>query len=124
MIGKTMGSALMFATCLTTSAWAEEPDSGALPHTVTVDATVGLDDVDLGTPAGVAEAERRVIRTAREICTPVAVPGPGPGRVDGRCFRQAMANARGQIDRAIAARRDEATVRTAMVDQRGGAIDD
>ena len=126
MISKTIGSALMFAGFLTTSAWAEEPgrDAIALPHTVTVDATVGLGDVDLATPAGVAEAERRVTRIAREICTPVSVPGPGPGRVDGHCFRQAMASARRQIDRAIAARRDDATVRTAMVDPRAGAIDD
>ena len=124
MIGKTMGSALLYATCLTTSAWAEEPDSGALPHTVTVDAMVGLDDVDLGTPAGVAEAERRVTRTAREICRPVAVPGPGPGRIDGRCYRQAMANARRQIDRAIAARRGESAVQTASVDPRPGRVDD
>ena len=125
MTRKTMGSALMFATILTTSAWAEEPGrDAALPHTVTVDATIGLGDVDLGTPAGVAEAERRATRIAREMCRPVAVPGPGPGRVDGRCYRQAMADARRQLDRAIAARRGEANVQTALVDPRPGTSND
>ncbi len=121
MIRNTTISALLFAASLTTPALAEElpREASVPPHLVTVMATVEYGDVDLGTPAGLAEVERRAARAAREMCRPQAVPaGPGRGRLDGHCFRQAMANARAQLDQVLAAR--NAPVRTALNGSRVG----
>ncbi len=121
MIRNNSLSALLFAAFLTTPALAEEPprDAGVLPHLVTVRATVEFGDVDLRTPAGLIEVERRASRAARDMCRPETVPaGPGRGRVDGHCFRQAMASARAQLERAVAAR--NGVVRTALNDSPRG----
>lgn len=115
MIRKATISALLFASFLSSPAQAEEPAdaAGAWPRIVTVRATIG--DLDLATPAGQAEARQRVARVVSELCRPQALPaGPGRGRVDGHCYRAAMAQARMQIDQAIAARRS--TVETALVE--------
>ena len=117
MIRKASLSAVSFAAFLTTAAGAEEPSGApaAWPSTVTVTARIDLADLDLGTEAGAAEARRRVSRAVGDLCRPVAVPaGPGRGRVDGRCYRAAMAVARAQIEPVIAAR--AGTVRTASAD--------
>ena len=125
MIRNNTLPALLFAAFLTTPALAEEPprEASALPHLVTVSATVEYGDVDLRTPAGLAEVERRAARVARDMCRPQAVPaGPGRGRVDGHCFREAMASARAQLDRVLAAR--NAPVRTALNASPVGNLDD
>ena len=115
MIRKSTASALLFASFLTTAALAEEPsrESSALPRVVAVSASIEFDDLDLQSPAGIAEFQRRAARTAREMCRPDAVPaGPGRGRVDGHCYRQAMASARAQIQATVAAR--SGNVQTAL----------
>lgn len=107
MIRKASLSAVLFAAFLTTAAPAEEPAAApdAWPSTVTVSGRVDLGDLDLGTEAGAAEARRRVARAVSDLCRPVAVPaGPGRSRVDGQCYRAAMAAARMQIEPLIAAR--------------------
>ena len=115
MIRQATASAILFAAFLTTPAPAEEPASTrtAWPTLVMVRTTIG--NLDLDTPAGVAETRRRVERIVRDLCRPEAVPaGLGRGRVDWHCFREAMASARAQLEQAIAAR--NASVRTAMND--------
>lgn len=106
MTSKFFASALLFGSIHSTPAYAAEPPrEPALPHVVTVDATIAFGDLDLGTPAGVAELYRRARQAAMDMCRPEAAPrGQLPSRVEGRCFRQAMANARFQIERAVAAR--------------------
>ena len=116
MIRKASLSAFLFAAFLTTPARAEEPAGAqtAWPATVTVSARIDYGDLDLGTEAGAAEARRRVIRAAEDLCRPVALPaGLGRGRIDGRCYRAAIEAARAQIEPVIAARRGE--VRTASI---------
>jgi UrcA family protein len=116
MIRKASLSAVLFAAFLTTAAPAEEPAAapGAWPSTVTVSGRIDLGDLDLGTAAGAAEARRRVARAVNDLCRPLAVPsGAGRGRVDGRCYRAAMAAARMQIEPLIAAR--SGGVRTAAI---------
>jgi UrcA family protein len=115
MIRKATISALLSASILTTPAPAEEPrgEPGAWPRLVTVSTTIEFRDLDLGTPGGVAEAHRRASRIIAEMCRPDPVPADqGRGRVDGHCFRQAMADARAQIGLAVAAR--DPNVRTAL----------
>lgn len=116
MIRKASLSAFLFAAFLTTPAGAEEPAGAqtAWPATVTVSARVEYGDLDLGTEAGAAEARRRVARAAADLCRPVAVPaGPGRGRIDGRCYRAAIAAGGAQIEPVIAAR--GGSVRTASI---------
>lgn len=106
MTGKFCASALLFASIFSIPAFAAEPPrEPALPHVVTVDATVAFGDLDLATPAGVAELYRRARRAAMDMCRPEPAPrGELPARVEGGCLREAMANARFQIERTIAAR--------------------
>ena len=114
MIRKTAASAFLFASCLAAPAQAEDPaaEPSAWPRAVTVTARIDYGDLDLTTAAGAAEAQRRVARAVGEMCRPNAVPaGAGRGRIDGHCFREAMANARAQIERVIAAH--SGSVRTA-----------
>ena len=116
MIRKASLSAVLFAGFLTTAASAAEPGAvpTAWPATVTVSGRIDFGDLDLGTEAGAAEARRRVARTVADLCRPGAVPaGPGRGRVDGRCYRATMAEARARIEPVIAAR--AGTVRTASI---------
>ena len=125
MIRKAMLSAILFAPFLTTPAPAEEPAAApsAWPRLVTVETRIDYRDLDLGSPAGAAEARRRVARAVRELCRPDATPaGQGRGRVDGHCVRQAMASARLQLEQAIAAR--NANVRTALNVTPGGVIEE
>ncbi|WP_166040711.1 UrcA family protein [Sphingosinicella sp. YJ22] len=98
---------LPLAAFLTTPALAAEPASEdyALPRLVAVEARIELSDLDLRSPAAVAELHRRVSRVVDDMCRPVSVPaGLGRGRLDGNCARRARASARAQIERAIAAR--------------------
>ena len=102
MIRKSIASALLMASFVTTPALAEEPPSEPStvpPHLVMVNATIEFGDLDLGTPAGIAELHRRTRRAAMEMCRPEPV-----GRRDGFCLRQALQIARPQIEQAVAAR--------------------
>jgi UrcA family protein len=107
MYAKFTASTLLFASILTTPALAEEPvrDAGGRPDLVTVEARIEIGDVDLRTSAGMEEVLRRVSRAASEMCRPEAVPdGLGRGRLDGHCYRRALADGRAQIERATALR--------------------
>ena len=125
MIRKTAVSALLFSAFLTTPALGEEPqgDPAAWPRAVTVSATVDYGGLDLATPAGQAEARRRTADAVAELCRPETAPaGPRPSRIDGHCYRQAMASARVQLDRTIAARSGQ--VRTAQAGPAVGTVRD
>ena len=126
MIRKTALSAMLFATFLTTELRAEEPavEASAWPRLVTVEARVDFADLDLGTPAGAAEARRRLTSAVRAMCRPDAAPADasGGGRIDGRCVRQALAGASGRLEQAIAAR--TANVQTALNATPRGALED
>ena len=115
MICKLSASALVIAAFLTTPATAEKPapaDSEP-PPLVNVRATVDFSDLDLRSPAGVAEFERRAEQAVGDMCRPRAVPaGLGRGRLDGHCYRRSMTTARRQIRALVAARNGE--VQTAL----------
>ena len=116
MIRKASLSAFLFAAFLTTAARAEEPApvATAWPSTITVSGRIDFADLNLGTEAGAVEARRRIARAVGDLCRPVALPaGAGRGRIDGRCYRTALAAARAQIEPLIAAR--SGSVRTASI---------
>jgi UrcA family protein len=97
---------------------AERPsrEFAALPRTITVNAPLAFGDLDLDTPAGMAELHRRATRVALDMCRVPFVPsGPPAGRVERRCFNQAMANARIQVAQAVAARRGDARAQRAAL---------
>ncbi|MGZ8282145.1 MAG: UrcA family protein [Allosphingosinicella sp.] len=115
MIRKATFSAFLLASLLTTPARAEEPPrvDSAWPRLVTVRAVIDYRDLDLGTPDGLAEARRRASRIVGDMCRPDPAPaGPGRGRIDGHCFREAMASARPQLEQVAMRQRN---VQTALI---------
>jgi UrcA family protein len=62
---------------------------------------VPYSDADLSTPAALKALHRRIDLTANQVCLDVSGPAPG-GQVDAGCRAEAVANARSQIEHAIA----------------------
>nr|WP_295371245.1 UrcA family protein [uncultured Sphingosinicella sp.] len=65
-------------------------------------AHVGYDDLDLSRPEGLASLNRRIRWAASGLCTSRGTKSLMEPRADRRCVRTAIANASGQIDRAVA----------------------
>jgi UrcA family protein len=66
------------------------------------------DDLDLSTPQGMAQLDKRVDRAAKEVCTnrQVTTGTIRQSTVDQKCYKEALAKLQGQLA-AISARKQQ-----------------
>lgn len=111
-------SALVFIATMAGSAFAweqgqnvpaENPEvvvRGQLPDRDSVSRAVYIGDLDLATPQGVAELDKRVAKAVDWICEIPAVIGYYKKAVERPCNEEGWASARPQMDRAVQLARD------------------
>lgn len=93
---------------------AEKPDvvvRGQLPDRDSVSRSVYIGDLDLATPQGVAEMNKRIARAVNWICEIPAVIGHYRMAVERPCKEEGWASARPQMDRAVQLARNVALKR-------------
>ncbi len=75
---------------------------GAPIKELTIRSRVTYADLDLTTAAGAAELQKRVTQTAKSTCDEIRIDLPAEGSSVEKCFKDALADAQPQIDKAIA----------------------
>jgi len=91
---------------------AENPEvvvRGQLPDRDSVSRSVYIGDLDLSTPQGVAEMDKRVARAVDWICEIPAVVGYYKKAAERPCNEEGWASARPQMERAVQFAKETAT---------------
>ena len=103
-----MSAAMMAGSALASgqgqNVQAENPEvvvRGKLPDRDSVSRSVYIGDLNLATPLGVAEMDKRVAKAVEWICEIPAVIGYYKNAVERPCTDEGWASARPQMDRAV-----------------------